>query len=789
MKKNISINISGIIFHIEEDGYEVLRKYLDSINKYFSSYEDSSEILADIESRIAEILLAKLNEGKQVIIAEDITTLMTTMGSVSDFKAAEEAEAEGQAKKSNGFKSSATSESTTPSKKLFRDQKRKILGGVCAGLAHYFNIDPVWIRLLFLLLIFGSYGGLFLVYIILWIVLPGSDILEEESSLKKMYRDQENKVVGGVASGVAAFFGADIALIRVLFVLLAFVGGVGLIAYLILWIALPEAKTITEKMRMQGEAVTLSNIESSVKKNINEKEGDEESTLAKIILFPFRAIAAVLSWLAKIIGPIFNVLVDIFRVGFGIIISLVGISFLLSILLAAGIVLGFFSFDTFWWGSNELGLPMEAFRNSFPSWTVFFGFVAAIIPALFVTLIGTSVLAKKIVFNATFGWSMFVLFFVSIVALGFTIPQIAYSFKEEGERKIEKMYNITGTPVIRISEIGLDDYDMTSLRLKGTDEANIKLVQRFEAQGGSRKIAIENTEMVDYMVSQEDSILTFDSNITFQDDAKFRAQRLTMDLFIPYDKPFIVEENAWHIIDNYERYRFSDYRNQQTWKLTPDGLECLTCPVRERDRELGLHDEYGFTDFDQIELRGLFDVRIIQSESYGIEIEGPTRLKNRYDVTTEGHTLVIEYNDRNEFFWRNNVLREDEMKITISLPSITDLDIVGAGTLRMRGFDEDDLDIKIVGAMKADCDLNANNLTLDMTGATIMDLTGEGNFMEADITGASSLRAYSYKVKNGRVEAHGASSAKVFVSERLEIRKGIASKVSHRGDPEIIRYE
>src|SRR6267154_5053422 len=92
MKKTLSINISGIIFHIEEDGYETLRKYLDSINKYFSSFEDSSEILADIESRIAEIFLAKLNEGKQVITGEDVQHLIATMGNVSDFKAAEENE-------------------------------------------------------------------------------------------------------------------------------------------------------------------------------------------------------------------------------------------------------------------------------------------------------------------------------------------------------------------------------------------------------------------------------------------------------------------------------------------------------------------------------------------------------------------------------------------------------------------------------------------------------------------------------------------------------------------------
>src|SRR5271163_2632606 len=92
MKKTLSINVSGIIFHIEEDGYETLRKYLDSINRYFSSFDDSSEIIADIENRIAEIFLSKLNEGKQVITAEDVAQLITVMGNVSDFKAAEENE-------------------------------------------------------------------------------------------------------------------------------------------------------------------------------------------------------------------------------------------------------------------------------------------------------------------------------------------------------------------------------------------------------------------------------------------------------------------------------------------------------------------------------------------------------------------------------------------------------------------------------------------------------------------------------------------------------------------------
>src|SRR6185369_4878202 len=119
MKKTLSINISGIIFYIEEDGYENLRKYLDSINKYFGAFEDSSEILSDIESRIAEIFLAKLNEGKQVITAEDVQHLIATMGNVSDFRAAEENEFATEA----SAKEQSRPNTPPADKKLVRDSR------------------------------------------------------------------------------------------------------------------------------------------------------------------------------------------------------------------------------------------------------------------------------------------------------------------------------------------------------------------------------------------------------------------------------------------------------------------------------------------------------------------------------------------------------------------------------------------------------------------------------------------------------------------------------------------
>src|SRR5690606_3804407 len=278
MKKNISINISGIIFHIEEDGYDRLKKYLDSIHKYFSTFEDSNEILADIESRIAELFLSKLNEGKQVITADDVNALIATMGSVSDFRAAEAEEAPGESETSSAADDTASGEQRSrysEPKRLVRDEKRKILGGVCAGIAHYVDVDPVWIRLLFALTT-AFYGITFIVYVVLWVAMPGSFDIEEPADNQKMVRDPETKALGGVSGGVAADFGIDITIVRILFIVFAVAGGIGLLTYIVLWVILPEAHTITDRMQMQGEPVTLSNIESNIKKGLNIQDGENE---------------------------------------------------------------------------------------------------------------------------------------------------------------------------------------------------------------------------------------------------------------------------------------------------------------------------------------------------------------------------------------------------------------------------------------------------------------------------------------------------------------------------------
>ena len=789
MKKTLSINISGIIFHIEEDGYETLRKYLDSINRYFSSFDDSSEIIADIENRIAEIFLAKLNEGKQVITADDVQQLVATMGNVSDFKAAEENDfAESTSSKENA-KANSTYQSVN--KKLVRDSKRKVLGGVAAGFAHYFGVDPVWVRLIFVLLTLAGTVG-FWAYILLWIVLP-SESIEEETSAKKMFRDSEKKVLGGVASGVAAFFGTNVVVIRVLFVIVACFWGLGILLYIVLWFSLPEAKTITEKMEMQGEPVTLSNIESSVKKSLNEKD-EEESTLAKIVLFPFRTVAAIIAFIGKILGPIFRVFIEALRVLAGLVIMLTGLALVLAIVVSFGILFGMISTASLPWisGIDGFDFPIEAFKATFPTWTVIAAFFVVFIPALFIQMVGSSIIAKRMTIRPMMRWIMVAIFLVSVLLVSLYLPRIILSFKEEGEYRVEKWFDINSKNVVfKINETGLDNYKVTDLDIKGYDGKQLKLIERFQAQGRSRKRADEYAQTISYNVQQSDSVITFDSNISFNKDAEFHAQRLKLELFVPYNQPFIMERDMWEFADNHVndnwRWDFAEADEQQTWVITKeDGLQCATCPAKPKS-EQGFNDEdqYGLKDFDELDIAGIFNLDIRQGDKYSIEISGSESERKKYKVERTENTLEITYNSK-ESFWT----KEDEnvlTKIQITMPNLKKLKVKGAGKLRIEDFNEDETKISLFGAMSCEANIDVHNLELDLSGPMVFELDGDGDYLEADVSKVAQLKASGYEVRHAVINAHEVGTARVNASEKVEIDSDITSVVKYVGEPQVIK--
>jgi phage shock protein PspC (stress-responsive transcriptional regulator) len=188
MKITVSINLGGYSFNIDEDAYAELKMYLRNLELHFAGEESSSEILSDIETRMAELFRTKITGYKQVINIEDVRQAISVLGAPEDIS-------------DNDGKSSREKFSSPGYHRMYRDPDNRVIGGVCSGMGAYWNIDPVFVRIIF------------------------------------------------IALSVA--------------------GGIGVMVYLILYVVIPEAKTTAQKIEMKGEPVNIHNIKESVKKEFD----------------------------------------------------------------------------------------------------------------------------------------------------------------------------------------------------------------------------------------------------------------------------------------------------------------------------------------------------------------------------------------------------------------------------------------------------------------------------------------------------------------------------------------
>lgn len=165
MNKTININLAGLFFHIDEDAYNRLQRYLAAVRNSFSETTGADEIMSDIESRIAELFLEKRANEQQVISIVHVESVIDIMGQPEDYEVDEDIFTEaGPRTRRTNF--------AAKGKQLFRDTQNGYVGGVSAGLSYYLGMDTIWIRVLWIVATFFSAGWLIPIYILLWIFVP-----------------------------------------------------------------------------------------------------------------------------------------------------------------------------------------------------------------------------------------------------------------------------------------------------------------------------------------------------------------------------------------------------------------------------------------------------------------------------------------------------------------------------------------------------------------------------------------------------------------------------------------
>lgn len=649
MKKVININFQGRVIPIEETAYDMLKQYVDSLRRFFATEEGKDEIINDIEGRIAELFGESLKKGSTCITDEEVTNVINSMGRPEDFEAEE-----------NNVKSQLADESfkqdrqktydsgATGTKRLYRDENHKILGGVCSGIGNYFGIDPVIVRILFVLF----FGITFIAYLILWIAVPGSSSVVIGSQRKRLFRDPDSKLLAGVCSGLAQYFAVQVWVPRILFLIpfISFVfrwsnGGFwdfphflsfsfspgSIVVYIILWLVIPEAKSTADKLEMKGEKVDLNNIKSTIQGDLEgfkeraQTFGNEVKERAQVVgenlssagrRAGTEAMAAGKRSGAGI-GHVLGVIIKIFAyfilgcILFSIVASLFAIGVVLTGLLPAySYVLddGFQKFLA--WGS-----------------LIFFVWVPVI---AIVTWIIRRIASKKSssnVIRLTFlaFWIVGIICFVNLlvsVSNDFRYrnnpTEQAVSLVNPGLNKMEiksatmgKYYNNSWLHFEPFASFDEDTVYVKNIRLRitksTTDSFQLYLVKI--SNGDSKSNAGKLASRINFNIVQRDSVLLLEKGIAITKEDKFRNQQVIVTVAVPVGKRIYINENIgwgenvhismgrdndyWDWENNIETQSY-EWRHKVEYVMTEKGLERV-------DKKLDNDEEEMNGDNDAIE--------------------------------------------------------------------------------------------------------------------------------------------------------------------------------------------
>ncbi|MEO6134726.1 MAG: PspC domain-containing protein [Ginsengibacter sp.] len=604
MKKVININFQGTVVPIEETSYELLKQYIDSLRRYFANEEGRDEIINDIESRISELFRERLKDGSTCITDDDVNAIIGNMGRPQDFDEAEigdqpnnaKSEKEESGEKSEPFTNDAWNWNWK-NKSLYRDENNKVLGGVCSGVATYFGIDPVIIRVLFV--IFGITGIGFLLYILLWIFVPGSHRLEN-GARKRLYRNPEGKYLAGVCSGLGSYFNVNPWFPRILF-LLPFIGFVfrwghwgpnffnltfspgSLMIYIILWLVIPEAITTSEKLEMKGEKVDLNSIKNSVlqeMKGVGERVGKMGIKAGEMAAERGPEMGQQIHEAAtRTSGALGNIIATLFKIFIYFILGCIGLALIVALFSIGIISIGLFPLKDF--------VLTDGWQTLF-AWGSLIFFIGVPVVGIITFIIRR--IARIKTSNKLMRYSFIGLWIIGIACFVLLVSSVGRDFKGINSLHEEKIALVN--PAVNSLEV--KPFQNINYRRNGwfniepfgtyglTDDTafigNVRikikksLTDSFEvsvmkfANGNTRKYADTLADLITFNVEQRDSILMMDRAISINKTDKFRNQYVEVTIAVPVGKRITIEKKFGYA----DRVRIDGFWDRNSWYSEDD---------------------------------------------------------------------------------------------------------------------------------------------------------------------------------------------------------------------------
>ncbi|GER59034.1 PspC domain-containing protein [Patiriisocius marinus] len=523
MKKTVNINLAGTFFHIDEDAFGKLSRYLDAIKRSLSDPLGGDEIIRDIEARISELFSEKIESNSQVVSIKEVDEVIAVMGQPEDYIMGEETFTDEAPKRD--YTTSASH------KQLFRDIDNKFVAGVCSGLGHYLKIDAIWVRL----------GWIFLTFL---------------------------------------------------------TSGFGILAYILFWILVPGAESTSEKLKMTGEPINISNIEKKFKEGYQSvsdsiKNADYDKYMEK----SKRKSASFF----ESIGSVIVAILKVFLKFFGLFIMLIGlVSFV-------GLIVGIFAFGTIGISNGGGGAEFMHFfeGTNTPIWlaSLLIAIVAGI-PLIILFILGLKIVAPNIkTIGSPAKITLFIIWIGAIIGLSIfgirqaserayednTLTEISlpvdksqpFNLAMNSNKLFEYQAYRSGGSEIKKDQNGDRVLYSSDIRLivRSTNENEASLVIERSAEGKNYNAAKERAEAINYNYSYSNNTLVLDGFFLSDVTNRFYDQELEIVLYLPVNTTLIADSNTRSFHKNDSRYRdILDVGDEgKQLLITANGTRCLDC--------------------------------------------------------------------------------------------------------------------------------------------------------------------------------------------------------------------
>jgi phage shock protein PspC (stress-responsive transcriptional regulator) len=557
MNKTVNINLAGTFFHIDEDAYLKLQRYLEAIKRSFTDSQGRSEIISDIEARIAELFAERIQNEKQVVGVKLVDEVITIMGQPEDYLVDDEIfEDEPQPKQRH---------TSRPTKKLYRDTDNSYIGGVAAGLSHYFGIESIWLRLIWLFLAIGSGGTFILIYLIFWALVPEATTTAEKLTMTGdpvNISNIEKKIKDGIDTVSEKVKNVDL-------------------------------KKHGEKFK-EGFDNVSDNISDTVKSVDFQKQGNRLKSSSQTF---FDSIGSILMFFLKVMAKFI-----------GIILIFTGISALIALIVA------FFTIGI----TDAVHFPPMNFIDAanaanIPMWLMsMLLFFAVGIPFFFVFYLGLKVLVNnlKSIGNVA-KFTLLGLWLMAIIGLVITGVKQATEHAFDAKVTRKEQLDLKANDTLKLSMIGNHSYGdyfrrsdnnyrlteedngrtITSsdirLVVKSTKDSLATIIIEKEASGSNYNVARTRAKNISYNYALINNELQLNAFLSTDIDNKFSEQEVLIILYLPEGTILYADKNTYSFHRNSSYYNdiLENGMEEHYLKIIEDDTECLDCEDAEEKEE------------------------------------------------------------------------------------------------------------------------------------------------------------------------------------------------------------